>query len=127
VLVCVALALRAAGPQQVRGRSLLELPLAAAALTLTALGSSAITTLAWLPAALAVGIACHLLGDLGGRGIPLLWPLRHRCAIPALPATGGPADRMLAAALLAAVAFLSYQTFLAPSGEPMLSAATPLP
>jgi hypothetical protein len=34
---------------------------------------------------------------------------------------------MLAAALLAAAALLSYQTFLAPSEEPMLTAATHLP
>ena len=122
-LVCVALALRAAGPQQMRGRSLLDLPLAAVAVALTALGSSSITTLAWLPVALAVGIACHLLGDLGGRGIPLLWPLRRRCAISAVPTTGGPADRILATALLAVVALLTYQAFLAPHGEPTISAA----
>lgn len=108
-----------------RGRSLLDLPLAAAALTLTLLASSAITTPAWLPAALAVGIACHLLGDLGGRGIPLLWPLRHCCAIPALPATGGPAEHILAIALLAVVALLSYQTFLTPAPEPTISTAIP--
>lgn len=84
---------------------------------------AAVGALAWyhpagpvLGAALAIGVATHLLGDvLTQEGVPLLWPNSHHTALPLLGHTDSLRERLLApalalAALLATVALLAPPT-----------------
>ena len=107
--VCVGLTLRALGPRQVRTGGLIDLGLLGWTVALTWWGASVVTDLAWLPAAVGVGVALHLFGDLATpQGIPLLWPNPIRCAIPLLAdGSGGLIETLLARGLFVAVAALA--------------------
>jgi membrane-bound metal-dependent hydrolase YbcI (DUF457 family) len=57
---------------------------------------------ALIPVAVAVGAATHVAGDaLTPQGVPLLWPLRWRLAVPVVPRTGGLVERAVVAPALA--------------------------
>ncbi len=105
--MCVAVGLRALGPDELRDDPILDLELAAAAAGLTALAAATVTTWSWLPAAVGLGCVLHLAGDaLTPRGVPLWWPMPARTGV-AVVTTGSPAERALQAALALAVLLLT--------------------
>lgn len=89
--VCTGLALRALGPQSLQGGRLVDVGFLGATLVLTGVGDQLVAVTGWLPAAVTVGVATHLLGDFlaGEGGIPLFWPHPTRYAIPVLGTVGG--------------------------------------
>ncbi|MEX2621923.1 MAG: metal-dependent hydrolase [Egibacteraceae bacterium] len=107
--LCVGLAIRALGPQQLRGGGVIDLTLVAWTVALTGIGWVHLGPVPWLPAAVALGAALHLAGDcLTPQGCPLLWPHPARCAWPVLSRTGGPAEALITGGLALAVAYLAY-------------------
>lgn len=107
VALCVGLAVRALGSGRVGGL-FGEAVLVAVALSLTWLGLEAASSLAWLPAAVAGGVLLHVLGDLcTPEGVPLLWPLARRFAVPLLGSTGGPAEALVGLGLLVYVGWMA--------------------
>lgn len=113
--LCVGLAVRALGPQRMRGGGVIDLTLVAWTLALTGIGWFHLGPVAWLPAAVALGAALHIAGDcLTPQGCPLLWPHPARHAWPVLSRTGGPAEAVITAGLGLLVAYLAY-TALAPA------------
>lgn len=106
--VCVGLALRAVGPREINTGGLIDLGLLAwtAGLTWWAL---TVVDADWLPAALGLGVALHLLGDLATpHGIPLLWPNPTRYAVPLLAdGTGGRIETIVSGVLLMLLAALT--------------------
>lgn len=80
---------------------------------------------AWLPFAITIGYAAHIAGDaLTVGGVPLLWPLPTRIAMPVLGRTGSLREAGLAVALsvyvLVALALLWW-----PTAEPLLGPLVP--
>lgn len=121
--LCVGLAIRALGPQRMRGGGIVDLTLVGWTFALTWIGWSHLGEASWLPAAVALGAALHIAGDcLTPGGCPLLWPHPARHAWPVLARTGGTGEAFLAAGLALAVAYLAYTT-VAPS--PDADALTP--
>lgn len=107
--LCVGFALRSLGPSGLRGGSLADLSVAGVSAGLVALGWHSIDSTAWWPAAIAVGCAAHIAGDLLTRGgVRLLWPLGHRQALPLLRRTDSPVEHLAGVALLAAVGWLGF-------------------
>lgn len=105
--LCVGLALRALGPAPLRGASLADLSVAGVAAGLVALGRHTIDSTGWWPAAVAAGCAVHIAGDLlTSGGVPLLWPLPHRQALPLISRTGGALEHLTAVGLMVAVGWL---------------------
>lgn len=110
--LCVGLAIRALGPQQMRSGGVIDLTLIAWTVALTGIGWAHLGPVPWLPAAVALGAALHIAGDLlTPEGCPLLWPHPTRHAWPILSRTGGPAEALITAGLGLLVAYLSYTAF----------------
>lgn len=107
--VCVGLALRALGPRELRGGRLVDISMLLAALVVTALGHYTVESVAWLPTAVALGLATHLIGDVlsGEGGVPLAWPHPTHYAVPVLGTVGGLRETAVTAALALAVIALA--------------------
>lgn len=105
--LCVGLALRSLGPARLRGGSLLDLGVLGVSTAVVALGWRAVDPRGWWPAAIAVGCAVHIAGDLlTSGGVRLLWPLPHRQALPIIGRTDGLLEHLTAAVLFVAVSWL---------------------
>lgn len=106
VALCAGLAVRAFAPRAAEVAR--ETLLVTGALIIAWLSLSAVSSLVWLPAAVAGGVLLHALGDLlTPQGVPLLWPLPRRFAVPVLGSTGGPAEALLGLGLLGFVGWLA--------------------
>ncbi len=70
----------------------------------------------WLAAVAGAGVALHILGDaLTAGGVPLLWPLRWRLAVPVLGHTSSLRESLLGAALALVTAGLAWVQVLGPA------------
>ena len=81
-------------------------------------------TWAWLALVAGGGVALHTLGDLAtAGGVPLLWPLRWRVAVPLLGHTSSVRESFAGALLALATAGLVWAQVVAPAtghGGPLL-------
>lgn len=84
----------------------------------------ALHTWAWLPVVAGAGIALHILGDmLTVEGVPLLWPLHWRLAIPLVGHTSSLRESFVGAMLALVTAGLLWVQVLGPAtvhGAPLL-------
>lgn len=105
LLVLFAFALRALG---IRRSNVLLLAVACTLAAVLAVAPSPSRIVhsdyGWLPTAVALGAAMHLIGDcLTPEGCPLLWPRATRYRFPLIPRTGGRIERWVFVPGLAAV------------------------
>lgn len=71
--------------------------------------ATAIPAGSWLAGAVVIGCLAHLLGDaVTPEGVPLLWPLKGRIALPLLR-TGGSGEAVVTTACSALIAWRTYQ------------------
>lgn len=71
--------------------------------------ASAVPVGAWLPAAVVLGSLVHLLGDVvTAEGVPLLWPLPGRVAVPLLR-SGGFGETVVTMVCSALIVWRTYQ------------------
>lgn len=114
VALCVGLALRALGPQQLRSGLVDATFLAWTAAATWAIWAAA-APLGWLPVAVAAGALAGVLGDwVTSHGVPLLWPWSQRFAVP-LVRTGGLGEHVVSLGLVAVTGWLGYHHLLAPA------------
>jgi hypothetical protein len=72
----------------------------------------------WLPIAAATGTFLHLVGDmLTKEGVPLLWPVPLRLAVPVLGHTESARETVLGCGLSLAILYLGYVSLLAPMAQ----------
>ena len=105
--VAAALAVRLVGPRSWRGALG---PLVAGG----AVGWSVATAVpagGWLAGAVVLGSLAHLLGDaITPEGVPLLWPLPGRVALPLLR-SGGPGESVVTVVCSALIVWRTYELF----------------
>lgn len=112
VFLCVALGVRAAGPQQARGGAALVVVAAVPAALVGVVGTAAVDGLGWLPPAVAGGVLLHLAGDLvTPGGVPLLWPFAGRQRLP-LTRSGGRGEAVVAVGASLLVVWLAAEQVL---------------
>lgn len=103
--VAVALVVRLIGPRPWRG---VLGPLMVAVAVGWAV-ATAVPAGPWLPAAVVLGSLTHLLGDaITPEGVPLLWPLRRRLALPVLR-SGGVGETVVSLVCSTLIVWRTYQ------------------
>jgi len=70
----------------------------------------------WLPVVAMIGVACHLVGDMLTReGVPPLWPIRWRIAVPLLGHTSSLRETLLGTTMSLGIAFFLWVEVLYPT------------
>lgn len=70
----------------------------------------------WLSAVAMIGVVCHLLGDMLTReGVPPLWPVRWRVAVPLLGHTSSLRETLLGTVMSCGIAFFLWAEVLSPA------------
>lgn len=111
LLLCFALALRAAGPREIRKHGLIGCVIVAAAATWLTL--KYVPAGGWLPASVAAGSAAHIAADmLTVEGCPLFWPIsKIRLKLPVIAHTGNWLELLLATVMMIGVFYFGWLDF----------------